>query len=136
MTLERLAALKNVPENQDPERQRAIGKMRDIFVSAGLEDIVSGDVSPEAPKIYPEISLEVLKAEIERQAGKYQELGFPGHKGLRVSEGKFKDSVMKLAVPQPENFKGRFNTPMIVFGQISAREINVSLQVLIIFWAD
>lgn len=71
--------------------------------------------APEAVKIYPEISLE---AEIERQAERYLDLGFHNHKEIKMNGGKFKDLIMGLVVPQPENFKGRLDAPVAVFGQI------------------
>lgn len=61
-------------------------------------------------------SHELLNAEFERLTKRYQELEF--HKYLRVSAGVFKDTVMNLVVPQPESFRGRFNIPVVVFGQI------------------
>ncbi len=65
-------------------------------------------------------SPEALDAEIERQVRRYQELGF--HKRLKMSAGRFKDSVMGLVVPQPEAFRGRFDIPVVAFGQIPAKD--------------
>ena len=70
-------------------------------------------------KVYPEIPLE---AEVEKRVGRYLELEFHKHKAIRMSAEKFKDSLMKLAVSQPENFKGRIDTPVIVCGQIPIKD--------------
>ncbi len=63
---------------------------------------------------------QALEAEIERQANRYQELGF--HKRLRMSAGRFKDQVMGLVVLQPEAFRERFDIPVVAFGQIPAED--------------
>ena len=63
---------------------------------------------------------QALEAEVERQAGRFKELGF--HKRLKMSAGRFKDHLMGLVVPQPETFVGRFNIPVIGFGQIPIAE--------------
>lgn len=63
------------------------------------------------------LSSQALKAEIERQGKRYKDLGF--HKKLKMSVGEFKDHVIGLLALQPEEFKGRFNIPVVCFGQIS-----------------
>lgn len=65
-------------------------------------------------------SPQALEAEIERQTRLYIVRDF--HKRLRMSESRFKDHLMELAVPQPEAFRGRFNIPVIAFGQIPTKE--------------
>ncbi len=72
-------------------------------------------MNPKEVSQPPEISLE---AEIERQVGRYVELGFHNHPAIKMSKGHFKDSLMELVVPQPEGFKGRLDTPAIAFGQV------------------
>jgi hypothetical protein len=47
---------------------------------------------------------------------------FHKHSTLRVSAGRLKDMIMDLVNPQPESFKGRFDMPVIVFGQIPAED--------------
>lgn len=76
-------------------------------------------IAPEAPKAEA-MSREAVQAEIERQAGKYLELGF--HKKLRTSPGRFKDGILDLVVPQPETFVGRFDIPVVTFGQIPVKD--------------
>lgn len=135
MTLERLNALKGVAENRDPEKQSAIDQMAHLYTSAGLKDLESESKTPvatkavelqragiESPKVYPEISLKVITVEIEIQAGRYLKLGFHKYKDVKMSAGKFKDLIMKLVIPQPENFRGRTDTPVIVSGQIPAKD--------------
>lgn len=73
----------------------------------------------ETSTIYPEISLE---AEMERQAKRYLDLKFHKHKKIGMSSGEFKDLIMELVASQPEDFKGRLNTPVAVFGQISPKD--------------
>lgn len=85
-----------------------------------MKEGISGFPLPrESSKIFPEISLE---AEIERQAKRYLELGYHRHKEIRMSNGKFKDWLMKLVAPQPENFQIRLNTPVAVFGQVPIKD--------------
>ncbi len=109
MVIERLDAAKRLPENEDPRKQLAIAQARDLLVSAGVRD--------PGPK--PEISLE---SEMERQTAMYLEREFHKHKKIGMSKGNFKDSIMGLVVPQPEEFRGRFNSPVVVFGQIPAED--------------
>ncbi len=70
-------------------------------------------------RVRPEIPLE---AEIERLAGRYLELEFHKHNKIRMSRGNFKDSIMRLVAPQPEEFRGRVDSPVAVFGQIPAED--------------
>lgn|SRR3989344_5454258 len=65
---------------------------------------------------------ELLEAEVERQAGRYKELEFHRHKNLRISADKLKDQIMSLVYEQPEVFRGRFDNPQVVFGQISPED--------------
>jgi hypothetical protein len=60
--------------------------------------------------------------ELERIAKNYQEMEFHKHSTLRVSAGRLKDMIMELSAPQPERFKGRFDIPVIVFGQIPVED--------------
>lgn len=103
---------------------RETGDPEDARLANGLSERIkkSGDFplsETESPKVYLEISLE---EEIERQIGRYQELGFHRHRDVAMSAGKFKDSVMKLAVPQPKNFKDRLDAPFIVSGQVPIKD--------------
>lgn len=113
--MERFDALKRLDANLDPTKQFAIDQMKHLFTSAGLKDLESADQAPE-------ISLKAIEAEIERLAGRYQELGFPKNKKISMANGVFKDSLMKLVNSQPENFRGRFDTPIIGFGQIPIQD--------------
>jgi hypothetical protein len=70
--------------------------------------------------IVVEKTTETLTQELERIAAKYQDMEFHKHRTLNVSKGKLKDKIMELVNPQPECFKGRFDIPVIVFGQIPA----------------
>lgn len=99
------------------EGVRRMNEFADSLVEQGLLPQRFPETQPMQieTEIYPEIPLE---AEIERLARRYQELGFHEHKNIKMSKGKFKDSIMKLVAPQPENFKGRVDSPAVVFGQI------------------
>lgn len=83
-------------------------------VNEFAESLVEQGLLPER---FPQSEIP-LEAEIERQAERYLDLRFHKHKKINMDGGEFKDSIMKLAVPQPENFKGRLDTPVAVFGQI------------------
>ena len=61
----------------------------------------------------PELNLE---NEWLRQTRKYIKLGF--HKELNLSKKEYLDSLPKFG-PQPENFKGRFDIPVMVETRIS-----------------
>ena len=52
-----------------------------------------------------------LEGEWQRQAENFIRLGF--HKALRMREGRYVDSLPHFS-PQPENFKGRFDIPLLV----------------------
>ena len=58
MTMERLDALKMVPENQDPTKQFAIGEMKRLFTSAGLKDL---EPKKEAVPVAENPSLKLLE---------------------------------------------------------------------------
>lgn len=78
-----------------------------------------GDVSsPETKRVA--LSTPELKFRDEwlRQAQKYIKLGF--HKELGLSEQEYLDSLPKFG-PQPENFKGRFDIPIMVETRISVK---------------
>lgn len=77
-------------------------------------------LTAESSKINTEIPL--VEAEIERQVARYLELGFHKHGAVKMSRGNFKDALMKLVIPRPENYKGRLDTPLIVSGQIPAKD--------------
>ena len=102
------------PANQDSTRQLAVKTAISMLTDAGVHDPVSQVSRPEL------LSISLIEAEVERQAKRYQELGF--HKRLRMSAGGFKDSVMSLVVPQPEVFKGRFDISVVAFGQIPTKD--------------
>jgi len=68
------------------------------------------------------VTPELLEAEVERQAGRYKGLEFHKHKSLRISVGRLKDQIMSLVYEQPEVFRGRFDIPVVVFGQISPKD--------------
>lgn len=55
-----------------------------------------------------------VEAEVERQAASYREAGFA--RRLRMSPGRFKDSIMRLSAAQPEAWRGRFDLPRIRIG--------------------
>lgn len=65
---------------------------------------------------------EILTQELERIATTYQEMEFHKHSMLQVSKGTLKDMIMDLSAPQPERFKGRFDIPVVTFGQIPAAD--------------
>lgn len=65
---------------------------------------------------------EKLTQEVEKIAIKYQLLEFHKHKNLQIPTGRLKDMIMGLVAPQPENFRGRFDIPVIAFGQIPAED--------------
>ena len=109
MAMERLDAAKRFPGNEDQRKQLAIDQAKNLLVSAGVID--------PGPKL--EIPLE---AEMERQAVMYLEREFHKHKKIQMPKGKFKDSIMGLVVPQPEEFRGKLNSPVAVFGQIPAED--------------
>lgn len=71
--------------------------------------------TPEAAKIYPEISLE---EEWHRQVQGLVKLGF--HTELGLTEEKYLESLPKFT-PQPESFKGRLDTPVLVEKRISPK---------------
>lgn len=106
------------------EGKGLLGKYGDIYLASVTNPIISETAESQSvkvgtEKVYPEISLE---AEIERQAKIYLELEFHKHKNIRISKGEFKDLVMGLITPQSEGFRGRLNTPVVVFGQIPAQD--------------
>lgn len=65
-------------------------------------------------------SLEEVTAEIESQWDIYTARGF--HDLLGVPKGALKDKMIRLAEPQPERFRGMFNIPVAVFGNIPISE--------------
>jgi len=93
------------------------------LLSQELNQGKTGDVNPAktASLITEQDNSEIwapkkLEAEIERQAAEYQRLEF--NKPLKISANHLKDEIMKLITPQPEAFRGRFDIPVVVFGQI------------------
>lgn len=58
-----------------------------------------------------------LQAEWERQANLFIERDF--HKILKIAKGKYKDSLPRFT-PQPEAYRGRFDTPILIEGRIPA----------------
>jgi hypothetical protein len=89
-------------------------------------EILRGNPKRQEPiretPIVVENTTEILTQEVERIATKYQEMEFHKHKTLNVSKGRLKDMIMELVSPQPESFKGRFDIPVIVFGQIPVED--------------
>ncbi len=81
-------------------------------MAANIETVVSPNIEVYRP--------EALQAELERIAATYQDRKF--HNKLHVSTGRFKDNIMKLYAPQPDSYIGRFDRPLIVFGQIPIKE--------------
>ncbi len=64
-----------------------------------------------------------VKSELARQADKYIKFGLNKHPEIRMTRGKFKDSLVALARPQPENFTGRFTLPIAALGQVPAKDV-------------
>jgi len=88
--------------------ERAKNGTPEIFSSPTTEVVFTPSVQVEV------LRGEALQAELEAQAKRYTGFGFP--KRLGVSSGRFKDSIMGLAVPQPEIYRGRFDIPAIIIG--------------------
>jgi len=112
------------PTNQGPVEQLVIKPARDLLVKGEVKDSGLIYTSKSITALHPKVESlreEALQAELEAQAARYQRFGFP--KRLEISNGKFKDMVMRLAVPQPEAYRERFDIPTVVIGkQIPARE--------------
>lgn len=64
-----------------------------------------------------------VRSEIARQAENYIKVGLNEHPLVNLSKSKFKDSLIKLAEPQPKNSEGRFNIPAAVLGQVPPRDV-------------
>ncbi len=92
-----------------PELAKSLRDSAKLAIRLGVE--------PSTP-----VTPELLETEVERQVGRYKELEFHKHKSLRISAGKFKDQIMSLVYEQPEVFRGRFDIPVVVFGQISPKD--------------
>ena len=103
--------------NRGVRGRLGIAAAKTALFLGGVKDLQP--LQAETVKIYPEIPLE---ENLERQAGRYTELEFYKHPEIEISKGKFKDLIMGLAIPQPENFRGRFNSPVAVFGQIPIKD--------------
>ena len=131
MVMERLDAASKHLQNLKPEQQKAIKIARQVLVDFNVVDpgpkVETSSVAtpvekpvvktPEAPvKIYPEISLE---EERERQIQGFIKLGF--HTKLGKTEEEYAMRFPKL-VPQPESFKGRLGTPVLVETEISPKD--------------
>lgn len=71
---------------------------------------------------FPTTETEVA-AELERQAQRYLERGLNKHPKIKLSKGKFKDSLVSLVRPQPESFAGRLLLPVAVLGQVPAKDV-------------
>lgn len=124
MVMDRLKAASELPGNQDPTQQFAIKHARAMLVDAGVKDPGMPVITPvekqvvktaETIKIYPEISLE---EEWKRQAQKLA--------GFFAKELEFKTPEEYIATlpefePQPENWKGRLDTPVLVETRISVK---------------
>lgn len=65
-------------------------------------------------------TLDVVVADLERQAAIYQAHDF--HTYLGISKEMLKDVVLRLAQPQSANFRKRFDIPVVVFGNIPVEE--------------
>jgi len=73
------------------------------------------------PSTVEHLRIDKIEAEVEKQVLRYQEFGFP--KKLKMTNEIFKDRIMKLVVPQPEKYRGKFDIPVIVLGsRIWARQ--------------
>lgn len=96
---------------------REYGDIDLISVVTPVTYKVDESKSPQAEtiKVYPEISLE---EEWQRQAQGLIKLGFYSELGL--TEEKYLESLPKFT-PQPESFKGRLNTPVLVETRISPK---------------
>lgn len=126
--MNRLEAARKLPANRDAVRQFAINQSEKILRDAGVEDPGMPAVTSIAPKvgesqplqaetikIYPEISLE---GEWQRQAQGLVNLGF--HSELGLTEEEYLESLPKFT-SQPDSFKGRLDTPVLVETRISPK---------------
>jgi hypothetical protein len=120
MTMEALNRARLHPENQNPEQQKAIEIARKVLVDFSVVD--PGPIAEKQPtkvetvKIYPEISLE---EEWQRQIQGFIRLGF--HTKLGLTGEDYTKRFPKFT-PQPENFKGRLDTPVLVETRISPKD--------------
>jgi hypothetical protein len=112
---ESIEIAKRLPENRGP-RQSVIDKALRSLATAGVKDpgieLVLELITPVL-RVEP-LSEEASQAELEAQVVRYQEFGFPQRLGML--SGRFKDTVMRLAVPQSKIYRGRFDIPVVVIG--------------------
>lgn len=71
---------------------------------------------------YPKTETEV-KDELARQADRYIKLSLNRHPKIKMARGKFKDSLIALARPQPENFGGKVDIPSAILGQVPPKDV-------------
>lgn len=79
-----------------------------------------GLVRPEDEKRDRSIEVISLELELKRQAKRYVELGY--HKELGLTEQEYLESLPKFFT-QPERYKGRFDTPLLVETRIPATRL-------------
>jgi len=126
MTMEALSRAERHPANQDTTKQFAIRQAREMLAAAGVKDpgselgassvaasIEKQQTKIEAIKIYPEISLE---DEWNRQT---QNLARIFAKELKFETTEAYMATLPKFEPQPENWKGRLATPVIVETRIN-----------------
>lgn len=122
MLYERLDAAAMDPGNQDPDRKSAIEEARKGLQVAGVKDpgprrTKKGDAVAPREVVFP--SEFDLDAEWQRQAGRYVELGFADI--LKMTEEEYLESLPRFA-EQPEEYKDRFNLPLLVETRIPWQE--------------
>src|SRR5450759_2191596 len=83
----------------------------DVLRKRGLQSFEGAQLSA-APILDVESLTRGLRAELARQAMKYQEHGFP--KALGISSDEFKGLVEDLAVVNPDAMERGFNIPAVV----------------------
>lgn len=71
---------------------------------------------------FPKTEFEV-REELARLADRYINFGLNKHPQIRMAGGVFKDSLVALARPQPENFGGRVDIPVAVLGQVPPSDV-------------
>jgi len=64
---------------------------------------------------------EEVACELDEQARYYQAAGF--HHALDIEKSVFRDRIMRLAAAQPEGYRKKFTTPVVVFGPRSGISI-------------
>lgn len=114
MVMERLDAAGRHPENQDPTKQFAISAAKRLLRDAKVKDPGPKEPAQRNSSRQNETitSTELdLNAEWERQAHRYVGLGY--YVELAMTAEDYLDSLPKFK-PQPEAYKGRLDTPLLV----------------------